>query len=343
MKLSFHHSIFFIFVCFTPLLLQAEHMSPQHIQQELDLAEAQFKQAQEMFIPWYTGPLVTPSASLAAPGMLVLQPYLFVTDNHQHYNHNRKSTTLPHSLVQLQGLCVIQFGVTDTVDLTLTPSALGQWQNHRQGGGFQDLPVTLGFLVYKQSLYAPQIKFTIQEKFPTGRYQNLHTNELNLDGLGSGAYQTQWGLAFGKIVNWASLHPISLRLFLGYAVSTSVHVQGCNSYGGSLTTNGVVYPGNTFSCDFGLEVSLTQAWVAALDVVYSASNRTTFRGTPGTNSSGEPASIGAPYSDNLSLAPALEYNFSNSLGLIGGFQISVYGKNSFQFVSGQISLAYTFQ
>ena len=47
---------------------QEEHKTPQQIQQELNQAEKDFQRAKEMFVPWYTGPLVTPSASMMPPG-----------------------------------------------------------------------------------------------------------------------------------------------------------------------------------------------------------------------------------------------------------------------------------
>lgn len=319
-----------------------EHKSPEQIEQELQIAEDQFKRAEEMFNPWYTGPLVTPSATMADPGQCIIQPYLIVTDNYQKYDANHKSINLSSSLVQVLTLSVFQFGLTPSTDLTITPSGGGQWQSKEQGGGFGDLPIALGFLVNKQTLYIPKIKFTIQESFPTGRYQHLNTNGLALSGLGSGSYQTKFGLAFGKIVNWASKHPMNTRLFLGYNIPSPVSVEGFNVYGGGFDAKGTVKPGNTFTADLGLEVSLTQRWVGALDIVYVASNKTKFHGNPGTLSGGAASSIGGPSSDNLSLAPAIEYNWNDSFGLVTGIQFSVYGRNSFNFVSGQLSVYYAF-
>ena len=87
---------------------------------------------------------------------------------------------------------------------------------------------------------------------------------------------------------------------------------------------------------------MTQRWVAAMDFVYVSSNRTKFYGNPGVGSDGTAASMGGPSSDNLSLAPAIEYNWTDSLGVVTGVQWSVYGRNSFNFVSGQFSVSYTF-
>jgi hypothetical protein len=96
-----------------------------------------------------------------------------------------------------------------------------------------------------------------------------------------------------------------------------------------------VHPGNTFSSGVGIEVSMTQRWVLATDIVYKMQARTKFQGTT-------VAPVGGGFSDQLSLAPAIEYNWSPNLGAIVGAWFSVYGRNSPQFASGVCSLTYTF-
>ena len=142
---------------------------------------------------------------------------------------------------------------------------------------------------------------------------------------------------FGKLLLWDTLHPLNTRLALGYTIYTPVHVKNFNTYGGGFKTRGVVFPGNAFNADLGLELSISQRWVIALDSVYTFTNRTHFHGNPGMTSSGTKASVGKGYSDQLSFAPAIEYNFSDKMGLIGGAWFSVYGRNSSNFVSGILS------
>jgi hypothetical protein len=127
---------------------------------------------------------------------------------------------------------------------------------------------------------------------------------------------------------------MNLRLFLGYTVSTVVDVSGFNAYGGGYGTKGRVRPGNKFTADLGYEISLTQRWVFAFDLVYVAQNKTKFHGTT-------ISPVGSGFNDNLSLAPALEYNFNDSLGILWGAQFSVYGRNSSNFITGQFSVEYT--
>ena len=324
-------------------IVQAQpHKTPEEIQAELDAAEAQFDRAKKMFNPWYTGPIVTPSASMMPVGVGNMQPYLFIADNYAAFNEDRKSISLPSNLVQVKGLFVLQTGVTDTTDILMTPSAIANWQSDEFGGGFNDLGVTFGFLINNQTRYTPQVKFTIAQTFPTGKYQNLSFNGLGLNATGGGAYSTQFGLVFGKLFFWTTQHPFNTRLFFGYQLSTTVHVENFNAYGGGFHTHGTVRPGNNFQADLGLELSLTERWVFATDIVYVATDRTTFTGNPGVTAAGTPASVGSGFNDNLSIAPAIEYNWSSSSGFIGGAWFSVYGRNSLNFAQAVLSVTFSF-
>jgi hypothetical protein len=71
-------------------------------------------------------------------------------------------------------------------------------------------------------------------------------------------------------------------------------------------------------------------------------DKTQFRGTVGTTSDGLPTIVGFPSSEQISFAPAIEYNFSSELGLIVGCWFTGWGRNSTQFRSGVINLDYTY-
>lgn len=319
-----------------------EHKSPEEIQAELDAAETQFARAQKMFNPWYTGPIVTPSPSMMPVGTGNLQPYLYIADNYAAFNEDRESISLPSNLVQVKGLFVIQTGVTDTTDILMVPSAVANWQDGQFGGGFNDLSVTYGFLINNQTRYTPQVKFTIGQTFPTGKYKNLSFNGLGLNATGGGAYSTQFGIVFGKLFFWTTQHPFNTRLFFGYQLSTTVHVENFNAYGGGFKTHGKVRPGNNIQADLGLELSLSERWVLATDIVYTANNRTTFTGHPGVTAEGTPAAVGGGFNDNLSIAPAIEYNWSSTAGFIGGAWFSVYGRNTLNFAQAVLSVTFSF-
>lgn len=275
------------------------------------------------------------------PGYANVQPYVVVTDSYAQFNSNHHSVNQPN-LVTLNPFIVVQAGVTDTMDFLVNLGGVVNWKSGQSGGGFSDMSATIGFPICRQSPYVPQMKLTLQQLFPTGCYKHLNSDGLNLNASGGGAYQTTFAYAISKILFWATQHPMNVRAFLGYTLSTTAHVSGFNSYGGGFGTSGKVRPGHTLAADLGIEWSLSRPWVFALDVVYKATNRTKFHGNPGTTASGAPASVGGGYSDNLSLAPAIEYNWNRNFGFIGGVQFSVYGRNSANFASGLLSVTYTF-
>ena len=324
-----------------PLMIVAQpHKTPQQIQMELDEAEAQFTRSEKMFNPWYAGPLITPSASIMGVGQANTQPYLFVTGYYAVFDEHRHSVPLLHNSYQLKVIAPMQMGVTDSTDFTISVSGQMNWADRRQGGGFGDIGATYGFKILAESLYIPKFKFTVSETFPTGKYRNLSTNGLGLNSTGGGSYQTQFGFATGKVIWWTYPYPMNTRLFFGYNIPTPVNVSGFNSYGGGYGTKGRVRPGNSIIADFGWELSFSQRWVFALDIAYTAQNRTKFHGSAGVDGAGLPASVGGGYNDNLSLAPAIEYNFSPDLIVLSGVQFSVYGRNSANFVNGQFSFEY---
>lgn len=328
-----------LIACISPMkiIAQSQHVSPEQIQAELDEAETEFNHALKLFNPWYTGPLITPSASMMAPGYASLQPYIYLTDTYASFDEDRKSVTVPNRF-QLQAIPIlVQVGITPSFDAQVIMSAVSNWSQDHHGGGFQDISARLGFLIAKQQLYTPQVKFAIGQKFPTGKYNHLNSNGLGLDSTGSGSWATTFNLMFGKLLLWDTLHPLNTRLALGYTIYTPVHVKNFNTYGGGFGTKGTVFPGNSFNADLGLELSISQRWVIALDSVYNCTNRTHFHGSRGLTSSNSKASVGKGYSDQLSFAPAVEYNFSDKIGLIGGAWFSVYGRNSSNFVSGILS------
>jgi hypothetical protein len=138
------------------------------------------------------------------------------------------------------------------------------------------------------------------------------------------------------------------RFNASYAFAPPVHVRNFNAYGGGFGTDGTIYPGNIFTSLIGLELSLSQNWVLALDMEYQHTNKNRFSGEVGTANLITPviqqgpllAAIGSPSSESFSMAPAIEYNWSESLGLIAGAWFTVAGRNASQFVSWTAAFNY---
>jgi hypothetical protein len=315
---------------------------PAEISQELSIANKNLAEAQKMFNPWYTGPILAGSASMLSPGNINIQTYLFSQDNHAVYNTQRNSTKVPH-VWEISPNVSIQAGLTPWMDIAASPIFTSNNRGSHWYTGFGDLPIQLGFKVTNEGRYMPKMKVAISETFPTGKYQHLHATKQGTDAIGGGSYVTGLSYRLSKIFFWWTAHPVASRVVLTYNIPATVHVQGLNSYGGGEGTNGKVRPGHSFNTDVGLELSLNERWVFATDIVYQTTNRTTFRGSTGIDPlTGLPHSIGAGSSDYLQIAPALEYNWNNSLGVIAGAWFTVYGRNTPNFINYVLSLTYSF-
>jgi hypothetical protein len=316
--------------------------SREKIESEIKDVQKEFEDAKKIFNPWYTGPLLAPSAHIIPPRNYNLQPYLFITGNYGKYSESGSFYSTP-TLFQVNPQAVFQFGIIDWMDGIVTLQGVYNKENNHSYFNIGDFPISLGFGLLKEGPYCPALLFSIKETFPTGKYQKLNPEKGGIDGIGDGSYQTSFYLNTSKVVWWWSYaHPMAFRLSLEYTIPSTVKVKGFNTYGGGYGTNGKVHPGQSFSADFGYEFSFNQKWVGALDIVYNYSKGTHFSGYKGVDALGKEASVGGPFNDQLSLAPAIEYNVNENFGYIVGVWFTVWGRNSTAFASGVFSLTYTF-
>ena len=93
---------------------------------------------------------------------------------------------------------------------------------------------------------------------------------------------------------------------------------------------GHVYPGDSATIDLAGEYSLTRSWVLALDLIYQHANSTRVSGTqPQAPGSGllVPFESATGASESFAYAPAVEYSWSSTAGVIAGVRIIPAGRN----------------
>lgn len=318
-----------------------EQVTPQLIQEELIDAEKKFKEAKEMFNPWYAGPILAPSAHVITPGQFNIQPYLFVTDNYATFDKNGKSHSIK-DIVSVNPQLVFLFGMFKRVEGIISVQSVTNIQGNKSKTGFGDMNVNVGIGLLEETLYRPALLLAIQETFPTGKYNQLKPQNNGLDAIGGGAYKTTVSLNIAKCVWWLLKHPINFRASASYTFPSIAKVKGYHAYGGGINTDGKIHTPNAFAFDGAFEYSFTQRWVLACDFVYNYAAKTIFVGKNGLDASGDKALNGGPFKDSISLAPAIEYNPSPNLGVLAGVWFSVWGRNTLDFVSGVVSVTYTF-
>jgi hypothetical protein len=289
--------------------------------------------------PWLTGPLIAPVAQVIPKGHAEIEYYLYVTTNTGIYDKHWQAQSQPNLCsVNPQIVCI--FGLTEWMDIQITPQSLYNFSQGKSSVHLGDTPIGFDFQLYpaddKRS-WVPGVKFTILETFPTGKYQKLNPDKKSTDLSGTGSFRTGGGVVFYKVFHLKDLHYLSAQLSLSGTLPAPVHVKEFNNYGGGFHTSGKVRPGISSTAIFSFEYTFTQNWVFALDSVYVHTNKNRFSGKPGVTSTGDVAQVGNPSSEQVSFAPALEYNFSANFGIIAGAWVTAWGRNVTQFRSGVIN------
>lgn len=285
--------------------------------------------------PWFTGPLLTPNSIVVPAGHFNFQPYVFSIANTGFYDKHGKGVKRPTLWVNsLQP--ILQVGLTKWMDFQIAPSVNYSISQHKGAWSFSDFPLIFDFQLFSprpQGDFRPFIKLALIEIFPTGKYQKLDPNKNGADIGGLGSYQTILGIAVGKLIHIQGIHFISSRFYAQYTLPSPVRVKGFNAYGGGFGAKARIFPSQNFEVDIGLEYNLTKNWALASDFVGIWFSKTHYSGTSGFTRDGNKAELGTKAGCQYALAPAIEYNFSENLGVIFGSWFTVAGRNAPRFWS----------
>lgn len=281
--------------------------------------------------PWFTGTLLSTRGLTLDQGRTVVEPYFFFTRYGGLYNDNWRlqSATVSRTIIQQTYFI---YGLTNWMDVEIAPQWLHNSTEGESISGFGDFPLQLGFQVLRggPDSWLPHVRIWVQEIFPTGRYNDLPPSTIGLGGTGGGSFATTVGIGVQKAI-WLGDHVLRCRVNATYGFHSPVTVRGFNAYGGGFGTEGRVDPGSVTTLTVAGEYSLTQHLVLALDIGFQTVNATRFSGTTGVGVDGEPATVGTGYSNLLTIAPAVEYNFNQHVGLIAGPWFSLRGRNATEF------------
>jgi hypothetical protein len=290
----------------------------------------------EVQSPWLTGPLLSPSGIIIPPGHYYIEPYIYATAETGSYNHDWKKVkkeTFWNNVFQPS----VQFGLLPWVDFQINPSLVYNYTKGAGHTGIGDMPIGFDFEIYKShgktTDWITAFKISLKEIIPLGKYQKLDPKKLLTDSTGLGSWQTGLSLIWGNLFYLGKGHFLTLRSAFEYLLPAPVHVKNLNAYGGAKGTRGTVYPPQNFVVDVAFELTLTQNWTFAMDILGLWEGKTRFKGkTEAPNT--------APASVQFSLAPAIEYNWSANIGIIFGPWFTIGGRNATQFTSGVFAFSY---
>jgi hypothetical protein len=282
---------------------------------------------------WWTGPLLAASPSTLPQGHLLVEPYIFDSIVDGEFD----STGARHSVARQDeygSLTYLLYGLTDSTTIGLIPRFGFNSPSQGDGSskvGIGDLTVQGNFRLsrYLDCGWLPAMSLVIGESLPTGRYDRLEDRPN--DGFGAGAYTTTVSI-FSQYYLWMPNGRIlRTRLDVSQSWSSEVNIEGTSVYGTAQGFRGHASPGNSLTLDSSWEYSVTRNWVAAIDVSYLNSGSTRLLGDyPALSGGMTPASIQSEsgWSQSLSIAPAIEYNWTSAVGIIVGAKWVFAGHNT---------------
>jgi len=278
---------------------------------------------------WWTGPILAPSAATLPHGHFLFEPYVYDLTVQGRFGATGTRQSATHSNA-LRSLTYLLYGVTDRLTAGLIPTGgynVVSGGPNSSGLEFGDLTLDaqLGLTRFHEGSLIPSTALVVQETVPTGRYDRL--GAWPSDGLGGGAYTTTIGLYCQTFLWLPTSRILRLRFNVSDAFSTGATVRDVSVYGTAPGFRGHAYPGNTPIIDAAGEYSITQRWVFAIDAAYHYYGNTRVRGSDILDDFSTVA-FNSRSGDTFGFAPAIEYNWKGTIGIIAGTYAISAGRNS---------------
>ncbi|MGN6312537.1 MAG: transporter [Rhodanobacteraceae bacterium] len=267
------------------------------------------------------------SAATLPRGHFLIEPYLYDVSSSQADGYG--------------SLTYILYGVSDRFTAGMVPvfgytRVSGGSGSSGVGAGDVSLQMQYRLTQFPVESSLPTVSIQLQETLPTGRYERLGNRPA--DGQGGGAYvttlalntQTWFWLPNGRILR--------MRFNVSQSFAKTARVEGVSVYGTDQDFLGHARPGNALFVDAAWEYSLTRNWVLALDLTWRHTHGTRVSGDESSETQATPVQMDSGASTALGFAPAIEYNFSPSVGLLFGIRVITGGHNTERSVTPALAL-----
>lgn len=282
---------------------------------------------------WWTGPILAASAATLPRGRFLVEPYVYdvITTSRFDAEGKRRNTDDVNSF---GSLTYINYGLTDRITIGVIPTfgfndVPGSADS--SGIGLGDISVQAQYRVtqFQEGGWVPTTSLVLMQSLPTGKHDRL--GDRPSEGLGSGAYVTT--------LAWYSMHYLWMpngrimrtRLNVSRSFAQDAAVSDVSVYGTPESFRGHASPGDSWAINSSWEYSATRNWVLALDLVYQHNESTSVRGS--LPDPADPlarvdfrADCGSGW--QFGIAPAIEYNFTSTVGVIFGARWFAAGRNA---------------
>jgi hypothetical protein len=283
---------------------------------------------QQLNDAWWTGPMLANNASTLPRGHFLLEPYLY-DEISPHTNGFGSLTYIEYGLANRFTIGLIPtFGYNKVSDALSSSSP-----------GVGDVTVLAQYRLtqFHEQHKLPTISLMLQETFPSGKYDQLGARPS--DGLGAGAYTTTLALNSQTYFWMPTGRILRMRLNATQSLSAYANVAGVSVYGTSPGFQGHAKPGASTFVDAAWEYSLTRNWVLALDATYRHTANTRITGNDPAQSPPN-IQLNSGSSDAIGFAPALEYNWKPTIGVLVGTRIIALGHNISTTLTPAIAINY---
>lgn len=290
-------------------------------------ADGSFRQSRDD--AWWTGPMLANSADTLPRGHFLIEPYLYDVASKGADRFGSRAYVL--------------YGLTDRLTVGLIPiigynRISGAPDSSRVGFADQILQAQFRLTRFQEGSRLPTISLLLQESVPTGRYDRLQRAS---DGMGQGAWTTTLGVNAQSYFWMPNGRILRVRLNLARTFASHADVDGASVFGTGPDFHGRASLGAGYSIDTAFEYSLTRRWVLALDLFHSHNDATRVVGrddVPGLPRA--PVRVTSGSSDAFGYAPAVEYNFTSSLGVLLGVRVITGGHNTQRSITPAIAVNY---
>ncbi len=291
---------------------------------------------------WFTGPMLANTAATAPRGHMLIEPYLYdVTTDGAFASHGARHSA-PHQN-SYGSLTYIIYAVTNTTGIGLIPTfgyttAANAPSSAGPRAGDVSLLLQHRLTQSRPCGWMPTVSLAVQQTFPTGRYDNL--GDRPTSATGAGAFTTTPEL-LTQTWFWLPHHRIMrMRLNLTDAFSADAPVSGSSVYGTSTGFRGTARPGASLYIDNSWEYSLTRRLILATDLTWRDNANTRVNGTTTAPPSqpAQPTLLNSGSSTTWNLAPALEYSWKPTIGVLLGVRLTPAGRNTSQTLTPAIAI-----
>jgi len=181
----------------------------------------------EEWNPVSAGPVTTWTSPLCGREKFVIQPFFIYNRSRGSFDSNGHFDSLPsgEKRYQYQQQVFMQYGLTEKLEID--GQFVYQENFARQDGlkahssGFGDSFLFLRYCAVEEGRFMPHITGLFQVKFPTGKFQHANPEKLGTDLMGSGSYDTGYGIILTKRIK-----PMILHLDAIYSFTNQVRVDG---------------------------------------------------------------------------------------------------------------------